>query len=62
VLVDVPWPKHLCFMDSKQAQEDARRIVREAVESTKETSGRLRVQCRKRNRSRDCPVERRGAC
>ena len=35
VLVDVPWPKHLCFMDSKQAQDDARRTVREAVLATK---------------------------
>ena len=31
VLVDVPWPKHLCFLDSPAAQEEARKIVREAA-------------------------------
>jgi GT2 family glycosyltransferase len=31
VLVDVPWPKHLCFLDSAQAQAQARRLVRQAV-------------------------------
>src|SRR5262245_34672552 len=24
VFVDVPWPKHLCFLDSRAAQEEAR--------------------------------------
>jgi GT2 family glycosyltransferase len=31
VLVDVPWPKHLCFLDSRRAQEEARRCVRQAA-------------------------------
>jgi GT2 family glycosyltransferase len=31
VLVDVPWPKHLCFLDSDEAQESARATVRRAV-------------------------------
>src|SRR6185436_6874509 len=31
VLIDIPWPKHLCFLDSRQAQEEAREIVRRAV-------------------------------
>ena len=35
LLVDVPWPKHLCFMDSSDAQAAARRVVRQAVEDTK---------------------------
>lgn len=35
VLVDIPWPKHLCFMDSVAAQDEARRTVRQAVEATK---------------------------
>ncbi len=35
VVVDVPWSKHLCFLDSRQACRDARRAVREAA-----------VQCR----------------
>ncbi|MEY2466237.1 MAG: hypothetical protein QOD03_758, partial [Verrucomicrobiota bacterium] len=34
VLVDVPWPKHLCFMDSKAAQAEARKTVRDAVQTT----------------------------
>src|SRR5438094_384780 len=31
VLVDVPWPKHLCFLDSPAAQAEARRAVRDAA-------------------------------
>ena len=31
VLVDVPWPKHLCFLESEKSMENARRTVREAV-------------------------------
>jgi GT2 family glycosyltransferase len=31
VLVDVPWPKHLCFLGSNRAQAEARRSVREAA-------------------------------
>jgi GT2 family glycosyltransferase len=31
VLVDIPWPKHLCFLDSVEAQEEARETVRRAV-------------------------------
>src|SRR5580765_7538913 len=30
VFVDIPWPKHLCFLDSEAAQAAARRTVREA--------------------------------
>src|SRR5436853_7438702 len=33
LLVDVPWPKHLCFLDSAQLQEQARQLVRTAVQS-----------------------------
>jgi GT2 family glycosyltransferase len=32
VLVDVPWPKHLCFLDNTVAQSDARRVVRATAE------------------------------
>lgn len=35
ILVDVPWPKHLCFLDSAEAQAEARRTVRQAVEATR---------------------------
>lgn len=35
VLVDIPWPKHQCFLDSAAAQAEARQIVRQAVEATK---------------------------
>lgn len=31
VLVDIPWPKHLCFLDSKEAQAAARQAVADAV-------------------------------
>jgi GT2 family glycosyltransferase len=31
VFVDVPWPKHLCFLDSVRAQEQARQAVRRAA-------------------------------
>ncbi len=33
VLVDVPWAKHLCFLDSKELQRKAVQDVREAVRS-----------------------------
>jgi GT2 family glycosyltransferase len=32
VFIDVPWPKHLCFLDSKAARAHARRAVRQAAE------------------------------
>jgi len=31
VFVDVPWPKHLCFLDDARRRDDARRTVDEAV-------------------------------
>jgi GT2 family glycosyltransferase len=31
VFLDVPWPKHLCFLDSARSQDEARRHVREAA-------------------------------
>lgn len=31
VLVDVPWPKHLCFLESYDVQQEARASVREAA-------------------------------
>ncbi|MFO0965414.1 MAG: glycoside hydrolase family 2 TIM barrel-domain containing protein [Gemmataceae bacterium] len=31
VFVDVPWPKHLCFLESEAAQRDAREAVRRAA-------------------------------
>jgi GT2 family glycosyltransferase len=35
VLIDIPWPKHLCFLDSAEAQETARETVRQAVAGAK---------------------------
>src|SRR5205085_2109472 len=32
VFIDIPWPRHLCFLDSAQAQREARTLVREAAE------------------------------
>lgn len=31
ILIDVPWAKHLCFLDSAQARKDARRAVHDAA-------------------------------
>jgi GT2 family glycosyltransferase len=31
VLIDIPWRKHLCFLDSQDAQREARRAVRRAA-------------------------------
>ena len=31
LLVDIPWNKHLCFLDSESRREEARRAVRQAV-------------------------------
>ena len=36
VLVDIPWAKHLCFLDSPALQADARRAVRDAVSAGKD--------------------------
>src|SRR6266478_1253925 len=35
IIIDVPWPKHLCFLDSKRSQEEARQTVRQAVQASK---------------------------
>jgi len=35
LLIDVPWPKHLCFLDSAHSQAEARRIVGQAVAACK---------------------------
>jgi glycosyltransferase involved in cell wall biosynthesis len=35
VLIDIPWAKHLCFLDSKASQAQARQQVRQAVQSGK---------------------------
>jgi GT2 family glycosyltransferase len=32
VFVDIPWPKHVCFLESEKAQKAARQAVRAAVE------------------------------
>src|SRR5437879_4311795 len=32
VLMDVPWPKHVCFLESRTARREARRAVRAAAE------------------------------
>jgi GT2 family glycosyltransferase len=32
VFLDVPWPRHLCFLDGARAEADARRAVRSAAE------------------------------
>lgn len=32
LLIDIPWSKHLCFLDSARAQAEARQAVRDAVQ------------------------------
>src|SRR5258708_6387947 len=32
VLIDIPWSKHVCFLDSARAQAEARQAVRQAVQ------------------------------
>ena len=31
VLVDIPWPKHLCFLESAKSRKEARDAVRKAA-------------------------------
>jgi glycosyltransferase involved in cell wall biosynthesis len=31
LLIDIPWAKHLCFLDSARSREEARKNVREAI-------------------------------
>jgi len=35
VLIDVPWPKHLCFLESYDVQQQAREAVRQAARQCK---------------------------
>ena len=35
LLVDIPWPKHLCFLETDEAQDEARETVRRAVAASK---------------------------
>ncbi|AGA28603.1 glycosyltransferase [Singulisphaera acidiphila] len=41
LLIDVPWPKHLCFLQSVRARAEARRAVREAAEFGRKRGGVL---------------------
>src|SRR5262249_38349327 len=41
VFIDVPWAKHLCFLDSGQARRDAREAVRRAAERGRRIAGAL---------------------
>ena len=33
IFMDIPWPTHVCFLQSRRAQADARRSVRQAAEA-----------------------------
>ncbi len=35
MFVDIPWAKHLCFLDSRKAQDEARKAVRDAVRAAR---------------------------
>jgi beta-galactosidase/beta-glucuronidase len=36
LLVDIPWPKHLCFLDSPEVTQEALAAVRQAVRDCKD--------------------------
>jgi len=36
LLIDVPWPKHVCFFEDYEVQQQARRAVREAAEACRD--------------------------
>src|SRR4051812_6040417 len=38
ILIDVPWSKHVCFLEDQQARRDARRAVRSAVAAGRDFS------------------------
>ncbi len=33
ICMDIPWPTHVCFLQSRRAQADARRVIRRAAEA-----------------------------
>src|SRR5258706_5790076 len=35
VFIDIPWPKHLCFLDSQRSRDEARQTVQMAVAASK---------------------------
>jgi len=35
VLIDIPWAKHLCFLDSQRSRDEARQTVRRAVSASR---------------------------
>jgi O-antigen biosynthesis protein len=35
LMIDIPWPKHLCFLDSPDLEHEARRAVRQAVSESR---------------------------
>src|SRR6185436_4385845 len=35
LLIDIPWPRHLCFLDSDALKDEARKMVRDALMATK---------------------------
>ena len=38
IFMDIPWPTHVCFLQSRRAQADARRSVRHAAEGRSRSS------------------------
>src|SRR6266700_7097940 len=42
ILIDIPWPKHLCFLDSEQTQQQARQRVRDR-KSTRLNSSHVKI-------------------
>ena len=44
VLVDIPWSKHLSFLDSEKLKNEAREAVRQRRAIVRQTSGGVRFQ------------------
>ena len=43
ILMDIPWPTHVCFLQSRRAQADARRSVRHAAATRSNSSQHPRL-------------------
>ena len=61
VLVDIPWNKQLCFLDSPQAQVPSRRGGAPRGVRLRAASGGVRLQRRQRNSAGHRALERRAA-
>ena len=59
LLIDMPWNKHLCFLDSVKQRNAAHQAVLPRRLRLRAAPRRLRLQRRQRNPARHRPLERR---